>query len=67
MDLDEEKREESAIKQACYKAVVKAFYNKRIRETTCKVGELLLHKNESYRTERGGKPSANWEGPYRIK
>lgn len=47
------KREEAAIIQAHYKATTKRFYNYRVRQRACKVGDLVLKKNEASRVEKG--------------
>jgi hypothetical protein len=67
LDLIEERRVESNLKQAAYKAVVEGYYNRKVRNTVCKVGDLVLRKNEASRQVVQGKLAPNWEGPYRIK
>lgn len=37
-----------------------------MRGRACKVGDLVLRKNEASRQEPMGKLSPNWEGPYKV-
>lgn len=66
MDLLEEKREEAAIRQANFKALMKRYYNTRVKKSSCKVEDLVLRKNEASRQEPIGKPGPNWKGPYPV-
>ena len=63
LDLLEEKREKAQIRQASYKTMVERFYNRRVRGKACKVGDLVLRKNEASRQESQGKLGPKWEGP----
>ena len=67
LDLVEERREKAALSQAAYKSLSEAHYNKKVRRLVCKVGDLVLRKNEASLQEKPGKLTPNWEGPYRVK
>ncbi|KAL4560177.1 hypothetical protein LXL04_032326 [Taraxacum kok-saghyz] len=66
LDLLEEKRAKALIRQEAYKCMTERFYNKRVKGRACKVGEMVLRKNDASRQEAGGKLGPNWEGPYRV-
>ena len=66
LDILEEKREKSKIRQAAYKRVTERYYNQRVKERAFSVGEYVLRKNESSRAQPQGKLGPTWEGPYII-
>ena len=66
LDLLQERREVAALRQATYKSQTEKYYNRRVKERACKVGDLVLRKNEASRAENQGKLSQNWEGPYKV-
>ncbi|KAL4578876.1 hypothetical protein LXL04_015007 [Taraxacum kok-saghyz] len=59
MDLLEEKRAKALVRQEAYKCMTERFYNKRVKGRACKVGEMVLRKNEASRQETGGKLGPN--------
>ncbi|GKV01749.1 hypothetical protein SLEP1_g14280 [Rubroshorea leprosula] len=67
LDLVEEVREMSQIKNMAYQRRVAKFYNKRVRACQFKVGDLVLHKAGLTNTySHMGKLAPNWEGPYMV-
>lgn len=66
LDILEEKRHDSALRQAVYKSMMEKYYNKKVKATSCKVGDLVLRKNEASGQESTKKLGPNWEGPYRV-
>ncbi|KAL4580201.1 hypothetical protein LXL04_016385 [Taraxacum kok-saghyz] len=66
LDTLEERRNNSALRQAIYKTMTERYYNSRVRNRACRVGEWVLRKNEASRQEPLGKLSPNWEGPYQV-
>ena len=66
LDLLDERRETAAIRQAAYKSMVEKHYNRRVKGTTYRSGELVLRKNEASRQQSMGKLGPKWEGPYRV-
>ncbi|GKG42606.1 reverse transcriptase domain-containing protein, partial [Tanacetum coccineum] len=55
LDLQMERREAAAIREARYKMKMEQYYNKRVRPTSFKVGEYVYRKNEAIRVENLGK------------
>ncbi|GJU64332.1 reverse transcriptase domain-containing protein [Tanacetum coccineum] len=66
LDLIQERRETTAIREAKYKKKVEQYYNKRVRPVSFKVGDFVYRRNEASRVENQGKLGPNWEGPYRV-
>ncbi|GJS86015.1 reverse transcriptase domain-containing protein [Tanacetum coccineum] len=66
LDLIQERRETTAIREAKYKKKVEQYYNKRVRPMSFKVGDFVYRRNEASRVENQGKLGPNWEGPYRV-
>ncbi|XP_071718290.1 uncharacterized protein [Rutidosis leptorrhynchoides] len=64
LDLLEERREAAVIREASYKRTIEGYYNKRVKPSTCKVGEYVLRLNSASKVEYEGKLGPNWEGPY---
>ncbi|GJS21062.1 reverse transcriptase domain-containing protein [Tanacetum coccineum] len=55
LDLLQERRETTAIREAMYKMKMEQYYNKRVRPTSFKVGEYVYRRNEASRVENLGK------------
>ncbi|GKC66597.1 hypothetical protein Tco_1099195 [Tanacetum coccineum] len=66
LDLIQERRETTAIREAKYKKKVEQYYNKRVHPVLFKVGDFVYRRNEASRVENQGKLGPNWEGPYRV-
>ncbi|GKV30878.1 hypothetical protein SLEP1_g39649 [Rubroshorea leprosula] len=67
LDIVEEVREMSRIKNMAYRGRVAKFYNKRVRARQFKVGDLVLRKAGLTNTySHMGKLAPNWEGPYMV-
>lgn len=66
LNILEERRNNVAIRQASYKAMVEMYYNAMVKGSSCKVGDLVLWKNEISQKEHIGKLSLNSEGPYQV-
>nr|GEV59191.1 protein NYNRIN-like [Tanacetum cinerariifolium] len=66
LDLLEERREATAIREARYKTKMEQYYNKRVRHTSFKVGEYVYRRNEASRVENLGNLGPKWEGPYLV-
>ncbi|GKV47372.1 hypothetical protein SLEP1_g54277 [Rubroshorea leprosula] len=67
LDLVEEVREASRIKNMVYQGRVARFYNKRVRARQFQVGDLVLRKvglTNAY--SHMGKLAPNWEGPCMV-
>ncbi|GKV46573.1 hypothetical protein SLEP1_g53545 [Rubroshorea leprosula] len=67
LDLVEEVREMSRIRNMAHQSRVAKFYNKRVRARQFQVGDLVLCKarlTNSY--SHMGKLAPNWEGPYMV-
>lgn len=62
----EERRNDVAIRQATYKALIEIYYNVKVRNTSYKVGDLVLRRNEASQKEHIGRLSRNREGPYQV-
>ncbi|GJR58414.1 reverse transcriptase domain-containing protein [Tanacetum coccineum] len=66
MDLLQERKEASAIREAKYKTKMEQYYNQKLRLMSFKQGEYVFRKNEANRVEDQGKLGPKWEGPYRV-
>lgn len=66
LDLLEERRELAALRESKYKSAISQHYNRKVRATAFKPGDLVLRKNEASRAEGQRKLDATWEGPYRV-
>nr|GEU48591.1 reverse transcriptase domain-containing protein [Tanacetum cinerariifolium] len=51
LDLLQERKEATAIREALYKMKMEQYYNKRVRPTAFKVGEYVYRRNEASRVE----------------
>ncbi|XP_071740231.1 uncharacterized protein [Rutidosis leptorrhynchoides] len=47
LDLMEERREASLIREAAYKKTIKEYYNKRVKPSVYKVGDYVLQLNST--------------------
>ncbi|GKD16976.1 hypothetical protein Tco_1206134, partial [Tanacetum coccineum] len=65
LDLIQERRETTDIREAKYKKKVEQYYNKWVRPISFKVGDCVYRRNEASKVENQGKLGPNWEGPYR--
>ncbi|GJX98768.1 hypothetical protein Tco_0355787 [Tanacetum coccineum] len=59
LDLIQERRETTAIRETKYKKKVKQYYNKQVRPVSFKVGDFVYRKNEASRVENQGKLGPN--------
>nr|GEW60659.1 reverse transcriptase domain-containing protein [Tanacetum cinerariifolium] len=66
LDLLDERREISAIREPRYKQQVEKHYNKKVRHVQFKVGEFVLRKNEASRAANTSKLGPTCEGPYKV-
>ncbi|GKB26236.1 reverse transcriptase domain-containing protein, partial [Tanacetum coccineum] len=66
MDLLQERREATVIREARYKTQMEQYYNQNIRLTSFKTREYVFRRNESSRVEDQGKLGPKCEGPYRV-
>nr|XP_025674348.1 uncharacterized protein LOC112775091 [Arachis hypogaea] len=65
LDLVEEERDISAIKQRARKQYIERRHNKRVVHRSFNNGDLVLRRTEEARKPPGhGKLAANWEGPF---
>ncbi|GJS31610.1 reverse transcriptase domain-containing protein [Tanacetum coccineum] len=66
LDLLEERREESVIREAKSKAKMEKYYNAKVRNISFKPGDLIYRNNNANRAEDIGKLGPKWEGPYEV-
>ncbi|GJZ21063.1 reverse transcriptase domain-containing protein [Tanacetum coccineum] len=66
LDLLQERRETTAIREARYKTKMEQYYNKKVRSASFRPGEFVFRRNEANRVEDQGKMGPKWEGPYRF-
>ncbi|GKE49268.1 reverse transcriptase domain-containing protein, partial [Tanacetum coccineum] len=66
LDLLEEKREQTAIREARSKEKMEKCYNSKVRNTSFKLGDLVYRSNDDIHAEDGGKLGPKWEGPYEV-
>ncbi|GLT96674.1 hypothetical protein SLE2022_142800 [Rubroshorea leprosula] len=67
LDLVEEVREMSRIRNMAHQSRVAKFYNKRVRARQFQVGDLVLRKAGLTNVySHLGKLAPNWEGPYMV-
>ncbi|GKD12549.1 hypothetical protein Tco_1196956, partial [Tanacetum coccineum] len=67
LDILEEKREMTSIKEAYYKQKLEGYYNKNVKPSTFKPGTYMLRLNSASKAEYQGKMGPTWEGPYVIR
>ncbi|GKV12075.1 hypothetical protein SLEP1_g23275 [Rubroshorea leprosula] len=67
LDLVEEVKEMSRIRNMTHQSCVAKFYNKRVRARQFQVGDLVLRKAGLTNVySHMGKLAPNWEGPYMV-
>nr|GEX54971.1 reverse transcriptase domain-containing protein [Tanacetum cinerariifolium] len=66
LDLLQERRETSVVREARYKTKMEQYYNKKVHPAGFRPGEFVFQRNEASRTEDQGKLRPKWEGPYRV-
>ncbi|GJU34958.1 reverse transcriptase domain-containing protein [Tanacetum coccineum] len=66
LDLLEERRERTAIREAKAKLKMTKYYNARVRGVTFRPRDFVYRSNEASHTVYGGKLGPKWEGPYEV-
>ncbi|GJU33089.1 reverse transcriptase domain-containing protein [Tanacetum coccineum] len=66
MDLLQERREATTIREAKYKTKIEQYYNQKVRLMSFKPDEYVFRRNEASRVEDQVKLGPKWEGPYRV-
>nr|GEU37723.1 ribonuclease H-like domain-containing protein [Tanacetum cinerariifolium] len=66
LDLLEEIREQTAIREVKSKAKIEKYYNSKVRSTSFEPGDLVHRSNDASHMEEVGKLGPKWEGPYEI-
>ncbi|XP_025611902.1 uncharacterized protein [Arachis hypogaea] len=67
LDIIEEIRDISALRQRATQQAIARHYNKSVKRRAFVKGDLVLRKTENARKQPShGKLAANWDGPYRI-
>ncbi|GKD16851.1 reverse transcriptase domain-containing protein, partial [Tanacetum coccineum] len=66
LDLIQESRETTTIREAKYKKKVEQNYNKRVWPVSFRVRDFVYRRNKASRVENQGKLGLNWEGSYRV-
>ncbi|GKB09301.1 reverse transcriptase domain-containing protein [Tanacetum coccineum] len=66
LNLLEERREITTIREARRKQQVEKYYNQRVHHKQFKVGEFVLHKNKLSKVGNTGKLRPKWKGPYEV-
>ena len=66
LNLLEEWREITYIREALYKQKFEKYYNNRVRPSIFKLGDYVLRLNSVSKAEYQGKLGPTWEGPYVI-
>nr|GEU86804.1 hypothetical protein [Tanacetum cinerariifolium] len=66
LDLLEERRDLTALREARYKQHKEKYYNSKVCHAYLKVRDFVLRKNEASQQEGQRKLDPNWEGPYQI-
>ncbi|GJV74385.1 hypothetical protein Tco_1505969 [Tanacetum coccineum] len=66
LDLLQERRETTAVREVRYKSKMERYYNKKVRSASFRPGEFVFRRNEASRVEDQGKLGQKWEGPYRV-
>ncbi|GKD11827.1 reverse transcriptase domain-containing protein [Tanacetum coccineum] len=62
MDLLQERREATVIREAKYKTKMEQYYNQKVRLMSFKPDEYVFRRNEASRVEDQGKLGPKWEG-----
>ncbi|GJU36484.1 reverse transcriptase domain-containing protein [Tanacetum coccineum] len=66
LDLLEERREQTANREAKSKAKMEKYYNFKIRDTSFKPRDLVYQNNDASHAKDSEKLSPKWEGPYEV-
>ncbi|GJU55219.1 hypothetical protein Tco_1228933 [Tanacetum coccineum] len=66
LDLLEELRERTAIREAKAKLKMTKYYNARVRGVTFRPGDFVCRSNEASHAMDEGKLGQKWEGPYKV-
>nr|GFA25403.1 reverse transcriptase domain-containing protein [Tanacetum cinerariifolium] len=66
LDLLQERRETTAIREARYKTKMEQYYNKKVRPSGFRTQEFVFRRNKASMVEDQGKLGPKWEGPYRV-
>ncbi|XP_076954055.1 uncharacterized protein LOC143628312 [Bidens hawaiensis] len=67
LDLLEERRELSLIREHNYKRQLQRYYDSRVKKCNSDVGDFVFPNTEASGQEPPGKLAPTWEGPYKIK
>ncbi|XP_076894919.1 uncharacterized protein LOC143547357 [Bidens hawaiensis] len=66
LDLLEERRELTAIRESKYKRQLQKYYDARVKLCEYCQGDYVFRSNEASNAESPGKLAPTWEGPYEI-
>nr|GEZ19429.1 reverse transcriptase domain-containing protein [Tanacetum cinerariifolium] len=66
LDLQEERRDLTAISEAKSKSKTMKYYNARVRGVAFKPGDFVYRSNDASHAVAGGKLGPKWEGPYEV-
>ncbi|XP_071704666.1 uncharacterized protein [Rutidosis leptorrhynchoides] len=66
LNLIEERRLISAIREINNKQQIAKYYNKRVPSLVFNIGEWVLRNNDAFHAENTGKLEPNWEGLYQV-
>nr|GEX95517.1 hypothetical protein [Tanacetum cinerariifolium] len=66
LDLLEERRERTAIREANAKLKMTKYYNARVRSVTFRPRDFVYRSNDASHVVDGGKLGPKWEGPYKV-
>ncbi|GJX87237.1 reverse transcriptase domain-containing protein [Tanacetum coccineum] len=66
LDLLQERRETTTVREARYKTKMEQYYNKKVHLAGFRPREFVFLRNEARRVEDQGKLGPKWEGPYRV-
>ncbi|GKF00197.1 reverse transcriptase domain-containing protein, partial [Tanacetum coccineum] len=66
LDLLEERRKRTAIREAKAKLQMTKYYNVRVRGVTFRPEDFVYRSNDASHAVAGGKLGPKWEGPYEV-
>nr|GEZ20013.1 reverse transcriptase domain-containing protein [Tanacetum cinerariifolium] len=66
LDMLEERRERTAIREAKAKLKMTKYYNARVRGVTFRPYDFVYRSNDTSHAVAGGKLGPKWEGPYEV-
>ncbi|VFQ76691.1 unnamed protein product [Cuscuta campestris] len=66
LNFVEERREQAFLKAENYRRQVKEYYDRKVRATEYRVGDLVLRKREASQPTEGEKFAKSYEGPYKV-